>query len=211
MGESTDIKHATPKAAAVLAASSVAVLSVPSWVTVPLWCIALCASALVRVPVPFSDVPMTLQLLAVLLAGFALSPGRAVAAVLMYLACGVVGLPVFAGTGGLFGATGGYLIGFLIAAWVVSVLKGHRHASLARLVAVAMAGTTVVFALGVAWLTGFYRGNVMFAVTSGLAPFLVKGLIEAGLAVAMVRSARALRPDRRSTGVNRRCAADSSG
>jgi hypothetical protein len=63
--------------------------------------------AQVRVPVPWSDVPMTLQSLAVLMVGFTLGPVAACSAMLLYLGCGAAGLPVFApGSAGLFGATG---------------------------------------------------------------------------------------------------------
>ena len=67
-------------------------------------CLLMCVcTALVRIPVPGTDVPMTLQLLAVLVVGFSMSPWRAAAAMALYVACGAAGLPVFAGSGGLAG------------------------------------------------------------------------------------------------------------
>lgn len=181
---------------ATLVPSRVGVGSVPAWVAVPLWTLAITVAAQVRIPVPGTDVPMTLQLLAVLLAGFAMSPGRAVAAVLLYLACGASGLPVFAGPGGLFGATGGYLFGFVLAAFLVSLLKGDGNARFGRILSVALLGTGAVFTLGLAWrvgLAGIVGGDVVLALSTGAVPFVVKGAIETLLVASMVSATRALR------------------
>ncbi len=104
--------------------------------------------AQIRVPVPGSEVPMTLQLLAVLLAGFALPPSHAVGGMLLYLACGTVGFPVFVpGSMGLLGPTGGYIVGFVVAVWLVSALKGGPRASVFRLLVVGAAAAAVVLLL----------------------------------------------------------------
>ena len=79
-------------------------------------------SAQVLVPVPFSPVPMTLQPLAVLAVGGLLGPVGGVSALILYIALGALGLPVFAGGGSgllhLMGPTGGYLLAFPVAAGV---------------------------------------------------------------------------------------------
>jgi len=143
-------------------------------------------AAQVQIPLPGTPVPMTLQLLAVLLAGLMLSPGSAVAAMLIYLAAGWGGLPVFSAHGtGLAGATAGYLIAFPIAAWLVALLaRGGRHTPL-RLMFSAGLGLAVVFFVGVGWLA-VALGDLSTAVAAGLLPFAVKGVVEVLMAAAAV-------------------------
>lgn len=158
----------------------------------------LALGAYVRVWVPGTDVPMTLQVLAVLLTGFALTPRRAVAATLLYLVCGAAGLPVFASSAGLAGSTAGYLVGFVVGAWLVSALKGKRDAGSARLLLAGAVGVAAIFALGIAWrllarLIGLAGGDLWLAVTTGLVPFVGKAVVELLLAVTLVGSIRRLR------------------
>lgn len=161
-------------------------------------------SAQVRFVVPGTDVPMTLQLLAVLMTGYMLAPSAALATLVLYLASGCAGLPVFAGIGGLMGPTGGYLIGFLVAAWLVSVLKGNDNAGWARLFGAGLAGVTVVLLLGVCWRfvaaksLGLSDVGVTTVVMASVIPFLLKAILEVGIVVALVRSVRSMRS--RSTG-----------
>lgn len=116
---------------------------------------ALAASAR-PIPLPWTPVPITAQTLAVLLIGALLGPTQGALTVLAYLAAGVAGLPVFAYGGGaayLFGPTGGYLLGFIPAAYLTGALiergRGRRPAS--RLLAL-LAGDATLFAFGLAWL-----------------------------------------------------------
>ncbi len=155
----------------------------------------LAAAAQVRIPVPGTDVPITLQLLATLLVGLVLRPLPAVAAVMLYLGCGVAGLPVFAPQSpGLAGPTGGYLVGFLVGAWVVSRTRGGRDAGVGRLLCSGAFGVGSVFAFGVGWRVLWQGGNVGFAMATGFVPFVAKATIELCLAVAIVVTVRRLRP-----------------
>ena len=161
-------------------------------------CFLVCLAAQVRVPTPFSDVPMTLQVLAVLLVGFALPASPAVAAMLLYLGCGAAGLPVFAaGPAAIIGPTGGYLVGFVAAAWIVSMAKGGRDAGFFRLLAAGAAGLAVVFAFGVGWRVVWFGGDLSFAVATGFTPFAAKAVVEVLLAVTGAVVLRGRR-DRRS-------------
>ncbi len=166
-------------------------------------CLLVCLGSYVRIPVPGTEVPMTLQLLAVLLTGFALSPRRAAAATLLYLACGTAGLPVFASSAGLAGSTGGYLVGFVVAAWLISAVKGGREAGFGRLLAAGSGGVLAVFTLGIAWRVllaysfGLLDGGVWIAVSTGLMPFAPKAVVELLIAVTLVVSVRGLRSRRR--------------
>jgi len=135
----------------------------------------------VRIPLPFTPVPVTGQTLAVLLVGAALGSRRGAAAVLAYLAEGALGLPVFASGAGLaylFGPTGGYLVGFVAAAWVVGKMaeRGHDR-SFASAWLGFLLGEVVLYALGLAWLSRFV--GLRQAVALGLAPFLLVDALKA--------------------------------
>lgn len=151
-------------------------------------------AAQVKVPVPGSDVPMTLQSLVVVLAGLTLSPLAAASAMLAYLVCGLAGLPVFMpGSQGLFGATGGYLVGFLFAAVTIAMIRGPRTAGIGRLVVAGLGGLIVLFVFGLAWRLVYARIfglDAGFMVASGLFPFVPKAVVEVLLAVASVRVLR---------------------
>jgi biotin transport system substrate-specific component len=156
--------------------------------------------AQVRIPVPGTEVPMTLQSLAVLLTGFALRPSRAAAAMLLYIVGGAAGLPLFApGSLGVLGPTGGYLLGFVPAAWLVSVLRGGSTASYLRLLLAGAAGTVVIFALGALWpwRAALYGGDAAAALMTGLMPFAAKAVVQLFLAASLVVSVRGLRRDGR--------------
>jgi biotin transport system substrate-specific component len=159
------------------------------------WTLAISLAAQVRVPVPGTDVPMTLQALAVLLTGYFLSPGRAVAASLLYLACGACGLPVFSPSStGFAGPTAGYLVGFVAAAWLVSTLRGPRPSAYARLLVAGACGMGAVFAFGMVWRLPMLGGDVAAAVWTGVIPFLPKAAVEVLLAASLVRVIRGLGP-----------------
>ncbi len=149
------------------------------------------ASAQVRIPLPFTPVPITGQTFAVLLVGAGLGATRGVLSVLLYLTQGALGWPVFAGgTGGimhLLGPTGGYLVGFLAAAWLTGHLAERgwdRHLSRATL---AMAlGNLVIYALGVLWLARFVGWPAAF--WQGALPFLPGDALKIALAAAVLPS-----------------------
>jgi biotin transport system substrate-specific component len=193
----TDPKLVMNSAAVVATARP---MSLPVIVNVLGCCLLVGLGAQVRIPVPGTDVPMTLQSLAVLLTGFALRPSQAVAAMLLYIFGGAAGLPLFAGgSAGVLGPTGGYIVGFLPAAWLVSVLRGGRRASYTRLLLAGAAGTAAIFALGIMWpgRIAFYGGNVSVAIITGVVPFAVKAVVQLFLAVTLVVSIRGLRGGRK--------------
>lgn len=142
---------------------------------------SLLIAALAQVSVPFYPVPMTLQTLAVLAVGAGLGARLGAASVLLYLAEGAVGLPVFHnGTSGpvvLLGPTGGYLLGFVLAAALVGWFaeRGADHKP-ARMFAAALLGGAILYVPGLAWLAAFTGAETALAV--GLVPFLLGDLIK---------------------------------
>jgi biotin transport system substrate-specific component len=153
-----------------------------------------------KIEVPFLPVPMTLQTLAVLVLGAAYGARLAAAAVAVYLLEGLAGLPVFAGAiagpAYFVGHTGGYLVGFLVAAYVVGLFAERGwDRSPGRLLIAMTAGHLLVFAFGYAWLAALI--GPMRAYIGGVEPFLaetvVKTLLAAALILASWRAAAALR------------------
>ena len=148
--------------------------------------------AQVRIPLPFTPVPITGQTLGVLLVGAALGPWRGAAAVLTYLTEGLLGLPVFAGGGAglahLLGPTGGYLVGFVAAAWVAGALAERRLDRRGRTAWLAFLLAEVALYLpGLAWLA-LYVGPQR-ALALGLYPFILGDLLKALLAGALLPTA----------------------
>jgi biotin transport system substrate-specific component len=142
-------------------------------------------SAQVAIPLPFSPVPVTGQTLAVLLVGALLGCRRGASSLLVYLAEGVVGLPVFAGGGSgllwLLGPTGGYLVGFIAAAWLVGWLCQRGWDRRAGTAALAMVlGNAVLYLCGLCWLARFVGTERVLAL--GLLPFVPGDLIKVALA-----------------------------
>jgi biotin transport system substrate-specific component len=150
--------------------------------------------ALVSFTIPGNPVPYTMQNFGVLVVGGALGLRRGGAAALLYVLLGVVGLPFFAeGKGGLqvvWGATGGYLVGFVAAAAVVGRLAelGWDRRIGGAIGATAI-GTAVIYAIGVPWLavvTGMTLGE---AIQVGLVPFLAVDILKLLAAAAVFPAA----------------------
>jgi biotin transport system substrate-specific component len=147
----------------------------------------LAASA--HVAVPMLPVPITLQTLAIPLLVLALGRNLAVMATLLYLAEGAVGLPVFApiaGPPGLVGPSAGYLWMYPLAAFVTGLLldRGLVTTFAGRWAAI-FAGTVLVFAGGVWWLTVVYQFNLAQAFAAGVAPFVIGDLLKVSIAAAL--------------------------
>lgn len=149
--------------------------------------IGLCAQ--VKFLLPFSPVPVTGQTFAVLMIGTLLGPWRGSLCVLTYILQGLAGLPVFAMGGGfavLIGPTGGYLIGFIPAAYITGFLaqKGWDRRIGTTVLAMVL-GNIVIYTFGLFWLcclTGINRA----VPAVGLYPFVVGDFLKIALAAAVL-------------------------
>jgi len=150
---------------------------------------SLCVAGMaqVRIPLPFTPVPITGQTFAVLLVGAVLGARRGAASLVLYLIMGLLGLPFFAGGASgmayLLGPTGGYLIGFVVAACLVGLMaaRGMDRRIPSALLAF-LAGEIVIYLCGVSWLSVFL--GIRHAIAAGLLPFLLGDaikLVAAGL------------------------------
>lgn len=141
-----------------------------------------------KLQIPFWPVPFTLQTLVVMLVGMTFGWRLGAATVALYLGQGAIGLPVFASGGGIAyfaGYTGGYLIGFLLAAMLMGWLaeRGWGRTVLSTVGAM-LAGTVVIFACGVPWLA--YLIGVEKAIADGLTPFLANAVLKIAIAAILM-------------------------
>ncbi len=137
--------------------------------------------AQVRLPLPFTPVPLTGQTLAVLLVGAALGSRRGLASMALYTLLGGLGLPFFAGGQGglayLAGPTLGYLLGFIAAAWLTGLLAERGlERSLRTSFLPFLAGTLAIYACGAGWLA-FFLG-LRQALLMGILPFVIGDAIK---------------------------------
>jgi len=161
-------------------------------ITAGLGAVVVAVSAQVVVPVPLSPVPMTLQPLAVLAVGGLLGPIGGVSALVLYIALGALGLPVFAGGGSgalhLIGPTGGYLLAFPVAAGLTGALVAPAPHSVFRVLLACALGMVIIHVGGVAQLA-LLGGDPALAFRVGFVPFLTGDLIKVGLAAALILAA----------------------
>lgn len=155
----------------------------------------LAASARISVPLPFTPVPITAQTLAVLLVGALYGARLGLATLLTYLGEGLAGLPVFhqgtAGPAVLFGPTGGYLVGFAVAAFLVGwLLDEYPHPALLTTLGTFLVGDVVLNALGAIWLAHFVGAAHAWA--DGVLPFIPGEVVKIVVATAVLASGQRL-------------------
>ncbi len=151
--------------------------------------IGLCAQ--VKILLPLGPVPVTGQTFAVLMIGALLGSRRGCLAVLAYLAEGVAGLPVFAFGGGaaaLAGPTGGYLMGFLPAAYITGLLAERGwDRRIGKTMLAMVIGNAVIYTCGLFWLCCL-MGVGKQVLIAGLFPFVVGDLLKIALAAILLPS-----------------------
>lgn len=161
-------------------------LQIAMWVSA--FTIATALSAQVRIPLPFTPVPLTLQTFFVLLAGVVLGPGWGALSQGLYLAIGAAGLPVFQGGGAgltcLSGITAGYLLSFPVAAYLAGMVIGSSLKRL-RVYSALLVSGLFILAAGTAWLA-FLRGTSLWQEAQfGFWPFIAGDLIKTAAAAEL--------------------------
>ncbi|MDR0813551.1 MAG: biotin transporter BioY [Oscillospiraceae bacterium] len=161
-------------------------------VVIAVFAALLCVLAPVAVPV--GPVPITLATFVIYLAAFVLGTKRAVAAVLLYLLLGLIGIPVFAGFVGGFqkftSPTAGYLVGYLPLAAIAGLRVPRRSSgfysprNIALPILLAVLGTVVLYALGTAWFMLGSHLSLAKSLTLCVLPFLPGDAVK--IAVAAV-------------------------
>ncbi|WNG52270.1 biotin transporter BioY [Archangium minus] len=143
--------------------------------------------AQVAIAVPGSPVPITGQTLAVVLTAAALGPVRGMAGQFAYVLLGAVGLPFYSkgasGWAQVFGPTGGYLVGFIPAAFLVGLAARHGFDRQPwKAVLLFLTGQLIILAIGVSWLCVAASLELSTALHKGFLPFLPGGLLKAVIA-----------------------------
>jgi biotin transport system substrate-specific component len=151
---------------------------------------ALAAASQVAIPIPGTPVPITLQPMVVVLAGMMLGPTLGAMSMVVYLAIGAAGVPVFApvglpGIARFLGPTGGYLFAYPVSAYVAGYLAQRMPSLMGRWLA-AMLGIVVLFIGGLTQLT-ILNGGVGRAIALGLTPFAVLDIVKAFVAALIAR------------------------
>jgi biotin transport system substrate-specific component len=152
--------------------------------------------ARVRIPLPWTPVPITLQTFFVQLAGATLGPTLGPVSQVVYLLAGAAGFPVFAGGGSglshlLRGVTTGYLIGFVMATALVGRLVRLRSdPGFLWILGSMAAGSLVVYTCGISWLEWSLGLSLPSAVAQGMLPFLVGDVVKTCAAAGLFRSYR---------------------
>jgi biotin transport system substrate-specific component len=147
--------------------------------------------AQVVIPVPGSPVPVTGQTLGVLLLATAYGANLGAATFALYLLIGFAGAPVFAQSGHglerLIGPTGGYLVGMLLASWVLGLLAGRKwDQKLFSALSTMFIGNFIIFAFGLIWLQQYTGKDWSWTFSAGLTPFIFGELLKIAIAGALL-------------------------
>jgi biotin transport system substrate-specific component len=155
------------------------------------------ACAHISLPLPFTPVPLTLQNFAVVLVGMALGPVAGFSAMVLYLAEGALGLPVFTPSGGpagmahLLGPNGGFLFSYPLAAatagWMVRAMQAITTRFRSALAAATVA-TLPIFLLGAGWFAYYAHHNVSATWSLAVAPFIPGEIVKITAAAGIFRS-----------------------
>jgi len=142
--------------------------------------------AFVRIPLPFTPVPITLQTFFVLLSGAFLGSNLGVTTQLSYIILGISGLPIFTGAGsGLFyllGPTGGYLFGFVLASLIMGRFLKYSQSNLLFTFGIFCLADLILLACGTIWLKFLFGYPFTKLLFIGFIPFIPGDLFKAGVA-----------------------------
>lgn len=143
-----------------------------------------------QIIIPLEPVPITLQTVGVMLIGLTFTRKMAIQSVMLYLALGLVGVPVFTHFSGgfykLIGPTGGYLVGFLLAVVCMTSLRKYLDNNNGFYIALnCLLGTLVIFCCGIGWLS--YLIGFTAAIKGGLMPFILPGCVKIAALAVVVR------------------------
>lgn len=147
-------------------------------------------------PIPLSPVPIVLADFFVMLAGLFLGASWGVSSVGLFLFLGALGLPVFAGGKAglvvLFGPTGGFLFGYLMAALIIGLLSGKGKSSFVKDLLALIIGNIILYGIGIPWLKLALKLSWEKALALGLVPFIPGIIIKIIVAIALIKTLRPL-------------------
>jgi len=152
--------------------------------------------AFIKIPLPISPVPITLQVFFVLLAGLVLGARWGGTSMIVYIILGIIGLPVFSGgssgLGVLFGPTGGYLLGFIAGAFVIGLLYKITGSTRLGAIIAMVGGLIMIYLMGFIQLSAAAHIPLNQAVAVGVLPFLIGDVIKIAAALIVADRIRPL-------------------
>jgi len=144
--------------------------------------------------VPIGPVPIVLSTLFVLLSGLLLGSRWGLASMGLYLLVGAIGMPVFSGGKGgfahLLGPTGGYLLGFVLSAWVTGFISEHSRGLLILEIFAVFVGSLAIYGFGIFWLKMITQMSWLKTLMVGMIPFLIGDAVKASVALVLARAVR---------------------
>lgn len=152
------------------------------------------ASAQVSIPLPFTPVPITGQTFAVVLVGASLGAARGTSSLLLYLLLGMAGAPIYAdqqsGWDVISGPSGGYIVGFILAAALTGYLAEQRwDRKVSSAIAAMLTGNVVIYLVGLPWLAVDLGTNLEKTLEFGLYPFVPGDVFKLYLAAMLLPTA----------------------
>lgn len=153
-------------------------------------CVALlCVSSFISISIPFSPVPLTLQTFTVILTALLLKPLYALSAQAIYTLLGIVGLPVFSGgtsgIGHIFAPGGGFIIGFIAAAFFVSLAKGKSENIIRYIIVAIIVGIPAVDIFGIAFYSIFAGVDLLSSTALMVLPYIVGDIAKCAAAAVI--------------------------
>lgn len=143
---------------------------------------AICSQ--IQIPLPY--IPINLALLAVFMAGAILGVGYGTTSMCVYVLMGAVGVPVFAGfkggLGALTGATGGYIVGYIVCAFIIGIIIKYTGAKIYNMVIAIIIGMAACYILGTVWFIVLTGNTLVSSLSICVLPFLPGDAVKIALA-----------------------------
>jgi biotin transport system substrate-specific component len=150
--------------------------------------------AFVRIPLPLTPVPVTLQTFFVLLSGALLGRKLGVASQASYVLLGIAGIPLFTSSGSgllyVLGPTGGYLAGFIVASFFIATALPRIENSHRSIFCAMMLADMMILLCGSLWLKIGYHYSLSEALLAGMVPFVAADAVKAFIAAAIYKKLR---------------------
>jgi biotin transport system substrate-specific component len=143
----------------------------------------LCVTAYISFPIPGTPIMITAQTIIINLIGLTLIPKKGAYAIITFFLLGAIGVPVFsggrAGLGVLFGPSGGYFLGFLVAVIVMAYLRGKSISLKKYLFITICVGLPIILILGATWMSVYNGIGIIKTIEVAVLPFIIGDLIKA--------------------------------
>ncbi len=155
-------------------------------------CIALlCVSAYLSFPLPFTPAMVTAQTIIINVIALLLTPKQAFMTVLLYIIIGILGLPIFSGGASglarILSPSGGFLLAFLVAAPVMSLIKLKIGNSFKNyLLVTTLAGMPIIYLIGALWMSQIGQMGLMAALNAAVLPFVIGDTLKCVIASVLV-------------------------